>query len=176
MEKLQLFLAEDPSMESFLKALNDPGYQGSGFVTICRQFNVSLGKLQNIYSDGMRHIGLLRMSTHLPQIMEHVAEDAKSRDVPCPRCDGTLIIKDPNGDKPCHVCKERGTVRIPGDKHARDLVFESMKLTNQNGPMVAIQNNVISSDDSNIAEMFKKTQMITVGNRNEAPAESEVGS
>lgn len=167
-EKLEVFLAEDPEMESFLNALHDPAYKGSSFVTICRQFAVPLAKLQSIYTDGMRHLGLIRMSTALPEIMEHVAEDAKSRDIPCPRCDGKLVLKSADGvDKPCHVCHERGTVRIPGDKHARDLVFESMKLTAQNSPLVSITQNI--KQDESMADMFKMTQAITVGQKEEAP-------
>jgi len=171
MNKLEQFLAEDPNMDAFLNALHDPGYQNTSLIAICQKFAVPLSKLQAVYTDGMRHIGLMRMSTALPEIMEHVAEDAKSRDIPCPRCDGTLLIKIGDIEKPCHVCKERGTVRIPGDKHARDLVFESMKLTNQQGPMVAIQTNVFAPDDENVAVMFKKTQEITVGSRQEASNE-----
>lgn len=170
MESLQSFLLEDPEMEGFAKALQDPGYSKLSFVVLCRKFSIPLSKLQEIYTNGMRHLGLIRMSTALPEVMAGVAEDAKSRDVPCPRCDGRLVIKTGiDGEtRPCHVCHERGTVRVAGDKHARDLVFESMKLTNQNGPLVAIQQNFRSADDDNMASMFKKTQVITVGKAEES--------
>lgn len=170
MELLESFLMEDPELESFARALRDPEYQEHSFISMCRRFSVSLSRLQTLYTDGMRHLGLLRMSTELPQVMADVAEDAKSRDIACPRCDGKMIIKSADGDRPCHICKERGTVRIPGDKHARDLVFESMKLTAQSGPLVNINQNFKGGDDENMASMFKMTQAITVGKKEEADA------
>lgn len=171
MELLESFLMEDPELEAFARALRDPEYQDQSFMVMCRRFAVPLSRLQALYTEGMRHLGLLRMSTELPQVMADVAEDAKSRDIPCPRCDGKMIIKTQEGDSACHVCKATGTVRVPGDKHARDLVFESMKLTNQAGPLLAIQQNFRSQDDGNMAEMFKMTQAITVGKKEEVPAE-----
>lgn len=176
MDKLDLFLRDEPELQDFLAAMHDPAYGNLSFVTLCKKFNVSLGKLQSIYTDGMRHIGLLRMSTALPEVMADVAEDAKSRTVTCSRCDGLKVVRLPVGseqlDRPCPACSGKGEIRTPGDKHARDLVFESMKLTGQAGPLVAIQQNFTGGDES-MEAMFKTTQMITIGHKETKDNETE---
>jgi len=43
--------------------------------------------------------------------------------------------------KKCLVCDGVGTIRQVGDADSRKLLFETMKLTGNRGPLVAIQNN-----------------------------------
>lgn len=176
-DKLELFLGEHEKYLPFIAALHDPAFAKLSFASICRRFNVSLHELQSLYTDGMRHMGLLEMSANLPQIMVDVSEDAKSKMELCSRCDGlkvlTEIERDGDGkvvsrtERECPVCEGVGKVKVTGDKHARDLVFESMKLTGQKGPMVAIQQNFGSGNglDAKMEGMLKLTQGITVGER-----------
>lgn len=169
-ELLDAFVKDDPDLETFARALHDPDYSRMSFVNLCKTFNVSLGKLQQVYTDGMRHMGLLRMAAQLPEVMANVAEDAKSKTITCQRCDGLKVVRLPVGsdelDRPCPACRGTGEISAPGDKHARDLVFESMKLTGQGGPLVAIQQNFTGGDDT-MEAMFKTTQMITIGRKEE---------
>jgi hypothetical protein len=175
-DKLELILGEQDKYSTFIAALHDPAYSGLTFPTICRKFGVTLHELQSIYTDGMRQMSLLQLSSSLPRIMEDVAEDAKSKQVVCPRCDGEKVLievveRDEKGkpkkikERSCPVCEGAGKVRQSGDKHARDLVFESMKLTGQKGPLVAInqQFNNDSNLDASMERMMKITQQITVG-------------
>lgn len=172
MDKLKFFLSENgDKFETLLAALQDPAFVTLSFAAIARKCRVTLHDLQLLYSDGMRQLGLLQMSTVLPQVMMDVASDALSRQVVCPRCDGLKIsvIRNKDGqitdERPCPACKGEGEVRVTGDKHARDLVFESMKLTNQGGPLVAIQQNIGSALDSSMESMMKLTQSITIGKK-----------
>src|SRR5262245_10145355 len=93
-------------------------------------------------------MALLQMCSQLPQVVADVTEDAKSHMHACPRCDGEKVVVSMRGNKStrknCPECKGTGEVRIIGDKHARDLVFESMKLTGQKSPLVAMQQNFVS--------------------------------
>lgn len=177
-DKLALFMSEHDKYAAFIKALSDPDHARLTFATVCRKFGVSLHELQALYTDGMRHMGLLNMAARLPQVMEDVAEDSLSRQVVCPRCDGTCALLDilerdektgkatKTKARTCPVCNGDGTVRQVGDKHARDLVFESMKLTGQKGPMVAIQQNFGSGGDGldpKMEGMLKMTQQIVMG-------------
>jgi hypothetical protein len=68
------------------------------------------------------------MLIHLPDIMEDIAEDSESRDVCCPRCDGFGHVTRQNGEAPCPVCDGAGKVRVPGDAHARRLLFQIIGL------------------------------------------------
>lgn len=175
-DALSLFLSQNEKYTGFLSALHDPAYARLSFAKLCRDFHISLHELQTLYTDGQRQLGLLRMSSALPQIMEDVGEDAKSRQIVCPRCDGyktlTIILERDDAGKPikteertCPVCKGIGEIRQVGDKHARDLVFETAKLTGQKGPMVAIQNNfgAGSTLDAKMEGMLKMTQTIVMG-------------
>src|SRR5262249_51270730 len=63
---------------AFLQALSDPTYARCSFPTLLRKFNISLHEAQTLYTDHMRHMGLLLLSSQLPQVMADVAEDAKS--------------------------------------------------------------------------------------------------
>src|SRR5262249_10381662 len=115
----------------------------------------------------MRFIGLLRMSNQLPQVMEDVTEDAKSHMQVCGRCDGEKVIQftraNKTTSKKCPDCKGTGEVRVVGDKHARDLVFESMKLTRQReGPIVAIQQNIGAGGglSAKLEDLLKQTQSV----------------
>lgn len=186
-DKLELFMAENEKYAAFIMALHDPEHARLTFATICRKFSVTLHELQLIYTDGMRHMGLLNMASKLPQVMEDVAEDSLAHRVLCTRCDGNKVLIEvlerdektgkvtKTQERTCPVCEGDGKVRQVGDKHARDLVFESMKLTGQKGPMIAIQQNFGSGDglDANMEGMLKLTQGITMNVKARARGENE---
>lgn len=164
MDALKMFVDEQevPKYQTLMAMMGDPAYRGLTFATLLRKAQISLQDIQGIYSDGMRHMGLLRMMNHLPSIMEDVAEDARSTMVPCSRCDSIGVV--PLSDKetrPCPSCHGERYVRQSGDKHARDLVFESAKLTGQKVPLVAIQNN-FDMDNARMETMLKRTRQITL--------------
>ena len=114
------------------------------------------------YADVLRAVtvyrvdeGLLRMSAHVPEVLEDVAVDAKSKLVVCPECKGDgfrakEVIPAPDhsedGDGedgaqdslhdsvvavPCFVCDGTGKLRKAGDTDARKLMFETLGLTNK---------------------------------------------
>jgi hypothetical protein len=174
-DKLQLFMSENDKYKYFLEDLYNPEYARYTFATICRKWHVTLHELQSIYTDGMRHMALLNAATSTPDIMADVAEDALSKLVVCPRCDGIKSISEPvrndegkiisESVRECPQCKGVGEVRQKGDDHSRDLVFESMKLTGQKGPLVAIQQNFGRGDglDAKMEAMLKLTQQVAMG-------------
>lgn len=174
-DQLEMFLDEHDKYAPFLAALRSAEYQHMTYAKIMQRFNVTLHELNSLYRDGQRNIGLFSMSSHLPKVMEDVSIDAESKMVVCPRCDGELLVKN-SEDKPkvCPECDGAGKIRQVGDKHARDLVFESVGLTSQKGPIVAIQQNFGSGRggdglNSSLEDTLRMTQTITMGERNEAP-------
>ena len=83
------------------------------------------------------------MAPHLSQIMEDVTKNALSRDVVCPRCDGLKNVRDGESEsRVCPVCQGKGSVTVPGDPHARELVFEVMGLIGRKEPAIRIEQNV----------------------------------
>jgi hypothetical protein len=113
--------------------------------------------------------GMIRMSAHAPQVMEDVAIDARSREVTCTNCRGYFIgeiasvpvmeavVDEKTGRttmtqsvdpvdghllfERCLVCDGVGTLRKVGDADSRKLLFETLKLTGQRGPLIAQQFN-----------------------------------
>src|SRR5215831_2482513 len=147
-DQFELALSDNDKYSVFLHALSDPTYARCSFPTLLRKFNISLHEAQGIYTDHMRHTALLQMCSQLPQVIADVTEDAKSHMRACPRCDGEKVVVFTRGNKStrkkCPECRGTGEVRIIGDKHARDLVFESMKLTGQKSPLVTMEQNFVS--------------------------------
>lgn len=179
-DRLHLFMTEpahlDPATgkskyDDYLRSFADPAYNRLSHFTRMRKFGISVSELHQIYLDGQRHIGLLNLANRLPQVIDDTAADAESRLANCPRCDGETTVESTRGKqkimRTCPECEGEGKVKVAGDKHARDLVFESAKLIKQSGPLVAIQNNVqtnVSSGlDSRLEDLMKLTQSITVG-------------
>src|SRR5215470_15071806 len=159
---------------AFLQALSDPTYARCSFPTLLRKFNISLHEAQTIYTDHMRHMALLQMCSQLPQVVADVTEDAKSHMHACPRCDGEKVVvstrRNKTVSKKCPECKGTGEVRIIGDKYARDLVFESLKLTGQKNPLVAMQQNFVSGGrdmmlDNNMEKLLSLSAALTMGRR-----------
>jgi hypothetical protein len=80
------------------------------------------------YSYNMRW-GLMKLADHLPKILDDLAEDAASHDGPCPVCDGRAYVMLDGVRHTCVECAGFGRVRVPGDAHARQLVFKLVALT-----------------------------------------------
>jgi hypothetical protein len=171
LEKLDMFLEGNDKYMNFAAALRSAEYAHLTYAKIMEKFGITLHELNSLYRDGSRSIGLFAMSNHLPKIMEDVSVDAESKDIICPRCEGdkSIYVLDSKDPKNCPQCNGTGNIRQVGDKHARDLVFESMGLTSQRGPMVAIQQNFASKGaaglNSSMEDMLRLTQTITMGER-----------
>jgi hypothetical protein len=177
MGALRLFLdAQDAhKFQALFGMMCDPSYQKLNFSSLLKRAHVSIHEVQQIYTDGMRHLGLMKMMNALPDIMSDVAEDARNTTQPCPRCDATGSVPlNERGYRSCPLCEGEGVVKKMGDKHARDLVFESAKLTGQATPTVAIQTN-ISLGDAKLEDMLKRTRSIVLDKAIEAEVVSSDG-
>ena len=176
-EALVLFLSEHDKYLDFVRALHDPTQAHASYNLLCRRYGVTLHELNSVYTDGNRLLGLMLMSTQIPDLMGEVMGDSRNSTQVCPRCDGlktlTNVERDGEGNitnttsRDCPVCKGVGDIKQIGDKDARHLVFESMKLTGQKGPLVAIQQNFGNdpSLDSKMESLLKMTQSITLGDK-----------
>ena len=166
-DEIEVAMLDHPEkFEHFLAMLHEPAYARCSVPYIMRKANVSLHELQVLYTDHKRQLGLMKMSCDLPQVMADVTEDAKSKLGLCPRCDGTKVVGKGKKERPCPLCEGVGQVKTIGDKHARDLVFESMGLVKQpGGPLIAIQQNIgaVGGLDARIEDLLKLTQSITMG-------------
>ena len=150
--ELEQALAASPSerAQTLFAMLCDPAFRKSSLPTLAAKVGLRYTDVLKLIRDYRMDQGLLRMTDHLPAVMEDVAIDSKSSVVTCPSCEGLGEVwkygKDgeplPDSNKLCVTCDGAGKLRKVGDADARKLMFEPLKLTGQRGPLVAAQFNV----------------------------------
>jgi hypothetical protein len=168
--------AADPKYQTFLRARLDPHYRGVSFNRLARNFGISLSEIDDLYRKSQIHVGMIRSANHIPHLMEDIAIDARSKLEYCTRCDGKGYVQEEQEgseaprrsrgaergeERLCPMCKGAKEVRIPGDRTARDLVYESIGLIGKKGPLVAIQNNL--TVDSELGELLSSSQKVLAG-------------
>ncbi len=138
-EKMMEALTLSPKKhhKDLLQALRE----NKDFPKACQKAEVSHTDLVDLYADYNVQLGRIRAAEHLPQVMEDVAIDAKSRMEMCPRCDGNgWVVKDEDRTT-CPLCKGGLEIRVSGDDKARALLFEQQGLTGKKVPAVVLQQN-----------------------------------
>lgn len=149
--KRALATSPDNRMQMLFTALSAPQLANCSFGELCRRCGLTLKDVASLWRDYNFQLGFIKMAQHLPQVMEDVAVDALSKQWTCPACNGEGRIEQPEGANGqgkggvrdiCRMCRGDGVIREIGDKHARDLVFESVGLKGQKGPLIAQQINV----------------------------------
>jgi len=83
--------------------------------------------------------GLMRMYQHVPDVLEHTAQDAKTTTRECNVCKGLGSM---NKGRTCNVCQGTGEIHKKGDADDRKLIFEAAGLTGKRGPLIAQQFNI----------------------------------
>lgn len=135
--KQALQLSNDPRYLTLLAMLNNPRFASFSFPELCRRSKMSLQDVVEVWRIHIRNQGIVKMMGHLPEIMEDVAIDSKSRIVLCNRCqgEGKLYGETLNRmeDPICPDCHGDGKVRLLGDKDARNLTFETVGLKKTGG-------------------------------------------
>jgi len=142
-------------------ALHDDAYRNTSPGTLCRKFGVSLRDLVDVWREYNALLGIMYTSTHFPRIAADVVHNAMSRDVVCPRCDGLKTVRDREMEsRTCPLCKGEGSVRVPGDPHAIQLVFEALGMVGRKGPAIRIEQNVRVESMEELLRMMRKTVMV----------------
>lgn len=130
--KSALELADDPRMKMFFYALSSPKMHEHTFAELCKRCKLTLKEISELWRNHQLHRGMIRMMNQMPKVMEDAAIEAQSRTILCVSCDGTgkTVDEGVNRQKSsvCPECHGDGKIRIPGDKDARSLVFESVGL------------------------------------------------
>ena len=132
----------DPRAQRLAETLLDPAYRHHSFGRLCERAGLSGREVVDLFRKYKIDEGIVRMSKHVPDVLEDTAIDAKSRMECCRRCDGLGSVPlTEKEDRECPVCYGSGQVRLPGDKNARELLFRANELTGK-GSLVSIQANV----------------------------------
>ena len=175
MAQLRAFLEANPNerTDQLLIMMQDPAYIGNSFTRLCRKANVSFSELQELYTNGMRHLALLKVSNAMPDLMVDILVDAQSTMETCPRCDGYGKVASLNSEekaRTCPTCKGKKEVRRMGDTESRKLVLESARLIKESKPAFTLQQNFAVVDS--LESILKKTREIAL----EAPPHGKPNS
>lgn len=130
--KQALEVSNDPRYNMLLAAINNPRFVNCSFAELCRKCRMSIQDVVEIWRNHLKTQGIVRMMGHMPDIMEDVAVDGKSRTVTCYMCQGIGKLEGQEVNKVknpiCPECHGDGIVRLKGDKDARMLAFETVGL------------------------------------------------
>jgi hypothetical protein len=160
-ELMQIFdSSADERFHQLFMFMSDPYIGKKSLPQLAKECGLSYAQVLQAITRGRLDQGMLRMSAHVPQVMEDVAIDAKSKVVTCANCEGAKVIAvteivEEEGKRPqvvqklddegrpmwkkCLVCDGVGKLRQVGDKASREILFETMRLTGgRGGPQVQV--------------------------------------
>ena len=131
----------DPRAMRLLELLMDPAYSRHSFAKLCERAGVGMVELVDLFRRYKLDLGILKMSKHVPAVLEDTAIDAKASMVCCKRCDGLGYVSGEDEIRNCPACEGTGKLRQPGNPHARQVVFRANGLT-ATGPHVTVPSTV----------------------------------
>lgn len=143
--------ADDTRAMQLANLMLDPEYAKTTVGVLANKVGLTTSSVIEAYRKRKVAESTAIILKHAPQIMEDVAEDAKSRIVVCPTCKGEKVVEIRTPDRvtcaPCLTCEQTGKVKESGDNNARKLVFESIGLIGKTVPLIDARKVVIGDDD-----------------------------
>lgn len=175
--RLEMILAADERYHLLLQMMKDPlifarGKSRMSFAAVIRKANVTLAEIQKTYIEGSKQLGILELANRFPAIASDIGEDARSKDEPCPSCQGTgslpaVVLAEASDAEldaaECRMCKGTGSIRVMGDKHARDLTVNLLGLGQKSGVTInnlLNQNANFGGGESRIEDLLAKTAQV----------------
>jgi hypothetical protein len=110
----------NPRASRLLDMMLDPAYETLSFGQLCSRSGLSGGEVLRLICQRQLADGMIRASSHLPDIMENLALAAKGHEEPCGQCQGQGVF----GKAQCFRCEGSGHVRVPGDLGTIRLALE----------------------------------------------------
>lgn len=140
-----LRLSKDPKFEMLLAALMNPRLKNCSFGQLCKRCDLTINDLATLWKSFQLSKGLINWMNEMPDLMDDVMVDSRSRMTVCPKCagEGALHEKINENENPiCPICNGEGEIRTIGDKDARNTVFEGVGLKRTGG--IQVNQNVLS--------------------------------
>lgn len=151
--KMALAQSLSPKMQNFFLDLAHPEAKQFSISELARHHKITSIELAQIFRDFNHSKGMLNMMAELPEVSKDIANDAKSKRVTCPRCDGFGEIDKRDGSTmKCPECRGRGLIRKAGDLAARKLVFEAVGYTTKQA-LVNIDQRKYTSIESTLDDL-----------------------
>lgn len=154
-------------LQMFVEMMHDPAHSNKKLATMGRECGLTYTELTDMIKKHRLAEGIVRMTEHVPQVMEDVAKESLSSTGVCEKCDGAgSVLKDQevkmDGEKfevkkvpvPCKHCKGTGEVVKPGSAAARKILFETVGLTGK-APLVNVNNNTLNVDGGGMEDVLR---------------------
>lgn len=170
-----LALSEQPEMRALALRINHPmGIEDTqcSVAKLAENLGLNAKQLTDEFTVLMKQDGFVRMVQHLPEVMEQIAEDAKSRHEECAACQGTGEITrkvnvgtedETEETDRCVACKGTGQVYVLGDEMRLRLMFETLELVGKRGPGVNIDMRKIVAGES-LSDLSQSIAPLLEGN------------
>jgi hypothetical protein len=149
-----LAASPDARVQIFLSRLHDPRFARHSLPAIARTCDISFAEFVQFCRTAAVEHARFRAIMALTDLGNDMFADALSRQVVCPRCDGlgrvpadkfavaVLSESDPAAlatsggtiTRTCPMCDGRGSLREPGDAHARRLILKLAGLLDYRPP------------------------------------------
>lgn len=169
--RLEYLLGSDPRFTYLLQLMQEQKGVKRSFAAMLRRSGISLAEIQQRYIDGSKQLGMLELANRFPAIAADIGDDARTRFESCPSCLGEGFLKQVEGleqlsdaalDNPqCPACKGEGTVRVMGDRHARDMVSNLLGLGSKQGGVtinnLLAQNSNFGGGGERVEDLLSKT-------------------
>src|SRR5882672_2815962 len=132
-----LALSGDPRMRDLGIRCMASAYKQHSFAAVMDELSLTWGQVEAEVRSIRKSEGYIRASQHLPDLMEQVAIDAKSRTESCTACHGTGVVRRDKKTEICSSCHGLKEIYVPGEVERQKLVFETFGLIGKNGgPLV----------------------------------------
>jgi len=174
--QLALACSKDIRFKEFLERIQSRTYNRVNLATIAKACCIDLQEFTMWWKREATQRAIAEAQMGSVMITRDMVEDAKSKDVPCSRCDdlgfvaaspglpsdtpGYKAIGDNQWVRTCPSCKGSKTMRKPGDAHARDRILEMAGTIKKDKAGVSIiQNFGGASHASAVDDMNDKMPM-----------------
>lgn len=153
-----LSLDGTPEIQSLVRMLLDPQYDGKSFGYLARQTGISLSDLLRSFRNGTlakaQVLAAQKIATRLVDVVEDVMKRAMPHEEPCSTCDGLgEVVPKPTKKRPnpepesCRVCNGKAVIRHLPDLDRQRLALELAEMIKvpRNHPTVLQQFNMGSA-------------------------------
>ena len=127
--------SDHPQVKMMLLRASLPDFASTSLAKIMEDCGLNFHMISREITSLYKSEGFIRSAQHLPEIMEQVAVDAKSKESACKACSGTGKVRTGKNlaEESCKKCDGTGKVYKLGDVERLRLMFETFGLTGKAG-------------------------------------------